>query len=200
MRHEKVSVIYQAAVEVFAEYGFDQAKMDDIAQMAGVAKGTIYYHFSSKEELFTGLMNEGIQKLIDNTQYHIDLHESPVEQLKALTEAHLQFFVYNGKLAKLLLNEVFGAKERQRQFRLKLRAYMQLIENVLLKGIEKGELDVKHPAEMASSIFGAASVMALQKIYSLDEPRKEEIEQLMPIMLQTLHQLLFQSIIKSPQI
>lgn len=196
MRHEKVDVIYQAAIEVFAEYGFDQAKMDDIAHLAGVAKGTIYYHFSSKEELFNCLMNEGIQKLIDSTRHRIQQFQSPLEQLNALLEAHLQFFAYNGKLAKLLLNEVFGTKERQHQFRLKLREYLQLIESVLISGIEKGEIDVKYPTEMASSIFGAASVVALQKIYSLDEPCKEEIERSMPIMLKTLRQLLFESIIK----
>jgi len=199
MRHEKVDVIFQAAVEVFAECGFDQAKMDDIAQAAGVAKGTIYYHFKSKEELFSGLMNEGIEKLIDCGRRNIEMHESPLAQLKALTEAHLQFFVHNGKLAKLLLNEVFGTKERQQLFRMKIREYLQLIETVLRAGVEKGELDVPHPTEMASSIFGAASVMALQKIYSLEELREEEIERSVPVMLQTLHHLLFQNISKSPQ-
>ena len=48
MRHETVDLIFNAAIEVFAESGFDQAKMDDIARAAGVAKGTIYYHFKEQ--------------------------------------------------------------------------------------------------------------------------------------------------------
>jgi AcrR family transcriptional regulator len=199
MRHEKVDMIFQAAVEVFAESGFDQAKMDDIAQMAGVAKGTIYYHFKSKEEMFIGLMNEGMQKLIDCARRNVDLHESPTEQLKALVASHVQFFVQNSKLAKLLINEAFGTKERQRQFRLKVRDYLELIESVLIRGIECGEFSIRHPQEVASSIFGAASFVVLQKIYSLDELSEEEIEEAAPVMISTLHQTLFGSIIKLSQ-
>ena len=92
MRHEKVDLIFKAAIEVFAESGFDQAKMDDIAKAAGVAKGTIYYHFKSKEELFVGLMNEGVQKLIDSAQRNVDLHESPTDQLLALVENQVHFY------------------------------------------------------------------------------------------------------------
>ncbi|MDF2714328.1 MAG: transcriptional regulator, TetR family protein, partial [Paenibacillus sp.] len=44
--------VLQAAIGVFAEQGYHQASMDDIALKADVAKGTLYYHFSGKSELF----------------------------------------------------------------------------------------------------------------------------------------------------
>jgi AcrR family transcriptional regulator len=200
MHHEKVDVIFQAAVEVFAESGFDQAKMDEIAQTAGVAKGTIYYHFKSKEELFVGLMNEGIQRLVDCAKSNIDLHRSPTAQLKALIESHVHFFVQNSKLAKLLLGEAFGTKERQRKFREKIRLYLRLIESVLKDGVKKREFVVEHPQETASAIFGAASVVVLQKIYSMEGVNEKEIEAMAPTMIETLHHLLLTSITKSPQL
>ncbi|WP_353963340.1 helix-turn-helix domain-containing protein [Tepidibacillus marianensis] len=45
--------MFDAAIDVFSEYGFEKAKMDLIAEKANVAKGTIYYHFKSKEEIFS---------------------------------------------------------------------------------------------------------------------------------------------------
>jgi AcrR family transcriptional regulator len=189
MRHEKVDVIFQAAVEVFAESGFDQAKMDEIAQQAGVAKGTIYYHFKSKEELFVGLMNEGMDQLIDCARRNVALFVSPLEQLKALLQAQIRFFVENGKLAKLLLSEAFGTKERQRQFRAKIREYLQLIESVLKEGMERGEFRTVHPQETASALFGAASVVVLQKLYSPDYS-EEEIGASEPAMVESVHLLL----------
>jgi AcrR family transcriptional regulator len=195
MRHEKVDVIFQAAVEVFAESGFDQAKMDEIAQVAGVAKGTIYYHFKSKEELFVGLMNEGMEHLIDCVRRGIELKESAKEQLDALIYAHVHFFIQNGKLAKLLLNEAFGTKERQLQFRARIRQYFRLIEEVLQKGMNSGEFQLGHPTEMASAIFGAASVAVLQKIYSLEESTAEEIEASVPGVIENLRQLIFHGLL-----
>ena len=45
-------LIFEAAIKVFSECGYNGAIMDDIASRAGVAKGTLYYHFASKEEIF----------------------------------------------------------------------------------------------------------------------------------------------------
>ncbi|MFC7440195.1 TetR/AcrR family transcriptional regulator [Laceyella putida] len=194
MRHEKVDMIFQAAVEVFAERGFDQAKMDDIAQVAGVAKGTIYYHFKSKEELFAGLINEGIEKLIECAGRHMDNDEEPVAKLQNLIKAHVYFFIHHAKLAKLLLNEAFGTKERQRHFRWKIREYIELIEKVLIEGKEKGQFNINHTLETASAIFGAASVIVLQKLYHMEDRKVAEMEKELPAMLETLHLLVLKGL------
>lgn len=189
MRHETVDLIFNAAIEVFAESGFDQAKMDDIARAAGVAKGTIYYHFKSKEELFVGLMNEGVQKLIDRARQYLKLHKSPTDQLMALVENQIHFYVQNGKLAKLLLNEAFGTKTRQVQFRRKIGEYLQLIEEVMIEGNRLGEFQIKHVPEAASAIFGAASVVVLQKLYSMEEVDPARIERDIPPMVETVRRM-----------
>jgi len=189
MRHETVDLIFDAAIEVFAESGFDQAKMDDIAKAAGVAKGTIYYHFKSKEELFVGLMNEGVQKLIDRARRNMELHASPTDQLLGLVENQIRFYVQNGKLAKLLLSEAFGTKTRQLQFRIKIGEYLQLIEKVIDEGNRIGEFRVRHVPEAASAIFGAASVVVLQKLYSMDELDPARIERDIPPMIETVRHM-----------
>ena len=189
MRHETVDLIFNAAIEVFAESGFDQAKMDDIARAAGVAKGTIYYHFKSKEELFVGLMNEGVQKLIDRARRYLNSHKSPTDQLLALVENQIHFYVQNGKLAKLLLNEAFGTKTRQVQFRRKIGEYLQLIEEVMIEGNQLGEFQIKHVPEAASAIFGAASVVVLQKLYSMEEVDPARIERDIPPMVETVRRM-----------
>lgn len=189
MRHETVDLIFNAAIEVFAESGFDQAKMDDIARAAGVAKGTIYYHFKSKEELFVGLMNEGVQKLIDRARRYLNSHKSPTDQLLALVENQIHFYVQNGKLAKLLLNEAFGTKTRQVQFRRKIGEYLQLIEEVMIEGNRLGEFQIKHVPEAASAIFGAASVVVLQKLYSMEELDPDRIEHDIPPLIETVRRM-----------
>ncbi|MBA4602832.1 TetR/AcrR family transcriptional regulator [Thermoactinomyces mirandus] len=198
MRHEKVDVIFQAAIKVFADSGFDQARMDEIAKEAGVAKGTIYYHFKSKEDLFVGLMNEGVQKLIDFAKRSIKRYDSPTEQMQALVKSHVLFYVENGMLAKLLLSEAFGTKSRQHQFRMKIHEYLRLIETILRRGAETGEFKVKHVPEAASAFFGAASVVVLQKLYSLEESELRQIDEAVPQMIESLQHIVMCSIKNSP--
>ncbi|HEY4125507.1 MAG TPA: helix-turn-helix domain-containing protein [Rhizomicrobium sp.] len=60
-REATIGAILKAARKLFAAQGFDAASIDDIAAEAGVAKGAVYHHFESKEELFTQVL-EGVQE------------------------------------------------------------------------------------------------------------------------------------------
>ena len=55
--------IFEAAVREFSERGYNGATMDEIALKARVAKGTLYYHFKSKEEIFSFVVVEGIKSM-----------------------------------------------------------------------------------------------------------------------------------------
>lgn len=57
--------ILVAALQAFSRRGFHETKMDEIATLAGVAKGTLYYNFPSKSDLFTALVNEGMDRFIE---------------------------------------------------------------------------------------------------------------------------------------
>src|SRR3954471_19457810 len=52
--------LFEAAVDLIAEQGYSATTVDDIALRAGVAKGTVYYNFASKTELFEALLQHGI--------------------------------------------------------------------------------------------------------------------------------------------
>ena len=57
--------IFETALKLFAEKGYDATSVEEITSVVGVAKGTLYYHFSSKEEIFNFLIEEGM-KLLKN--------------------------------------------------------------------------------------------------------------------------------------
>jgi AcrR family transcriptional regulator len=57
--------LYEAAVTLIAEQGFSATSVDQIAERAGVAKGTVYYNFDSKTALFEGLLEHGVRLLTD---------------------------------------------------------------------------------------------------------------------------------------
>jgi TetR/AcrR family transcriptional repressor of uid operon len=55
--------IIESAVECFARTGFDRTKMDDIANLSDVSKGTLYLYFKSKEDLFYGICQSSLKKV-----------------------------------------------------------------------------------------------------------------------------------------
>jgi AcrR family transcriptional regulator len=73
--------ILEAALAVFAEEGFAAAKLDDVADRAGVAKGTIYLHFKDKQDLFEQMVREAVSPVIARLEALAQLPDMPVNMV-----------------------------------------------------------------------------------------------------------------------
>jgi AcrR family transcriptional regulator len=99
-RRAKFDAILAAALDVFVEKGFADARLDDVAARAGVAKGTIYLYLASKEALFEALIHTGIAEPIDAIEAKILAADLPVEDTLRM-------------LLTFLLQEVIGTRRRE---------------------------------------------------------------------------------------
>lgn len=99
-------LITDAAVRVAAQHGISGASMDQIAEAAGVAKGSLYYNFASKDALFEQVIRDGFERLGDAIDAARDQVE-PAEAPRAVAAATLETLRGNLDLAKLMASEVF---------------------------------------------------------------------------------------------
>jgi AcrR family transcriptional regulator len=97
--------IIAAAAKLFAKIGYSKCEMDTIAAKLGVAKGTLYLHFASKEELFSACVDDGLarsrQAMAKATAQEPDL----LKQLALAIQAYLTFFDRNPHCVELVLQE-----------------------------------------------------------------------------------------------
>jgi AcrR family transcriptional regulator len=98
--------ILNAAVKAFSRNGFHQAKMDDIAETAGVSKGTLYYNFESKSLLFSATVIEGMEAVMEEIRESLksDLHFT--DHLRKLIDANVDVYIRYSDLAQIVFNEV----------------------------------------------------------------------------------------------
>ncbi len=89
-REDKRKRIIDAAVDVFADKGFFQAKVSEIAEAAGVADGTIYLYFKSKDDLLISLFREKMNEILQRFSAIRD-EGSPEQQLRRYIAEHLAF-------------------------------------------------------------------------------------------------------------
>ena len=103
-------LIIDAAVQVAATHGISGASMDQIAEAAGVAKGSLYYNFASKDALFAEVMRGGFEKLgaqIDAVHAATVAAGRDAELPRAVAAETLETLRGNLDLAKLMASEVF---------------------------------------------------------------------------------------------
>lgn len=158
--------------------------MDDIAARANVAKGTIYYHFKSKEDLFLFLVEEGIELLREAVNEHIRPDMKGKEKLETAIRQQIHFFGNYRDFCIILLREAWGAEQRQKEFRKMLTEYTRSIEEYIVQAMEEGDFLQTEPESASWTVFGGAAISSLHLLLSKREYKAEQLsDQVISILL-----------------
>ncbi|GAA1730055.1 TetR/AcrR family transcriptional regulator [Streptomyces yatensis] len=159
--------LFEAAVTLIAEQGFSSTTVDEIAERAGVAKGTVYYNFASKTVLFEELLQHGIELLTASLQSAADENAerggSHVDALDAMVRAGLDFISRYPSLTQLYVAELWRTNRAWQSTLMMVRQRaIAVIEAELRAGVAaqefSGEIDIPLTA---SALFGMVLVAAL---------------------------------------
>ncbi|HET6855857.1 MAG TPA: TetR/AcrR family transcriptional regulator [Streptomyces sp.] len=159
--------LYEAAVTLIAEQGFSSTTVDEIAERAGVAKGTVYYNFKSKSELFEELLRHGVGLLTASLKAAADETEeregTKVEALDAMIKAGLVFIDRYPAFTQLYVAELWRTNRAWQSTLLVVRQEaVAVVETVLREAIENGELSEEIDIPLtAAALVGMVLVAAL---------------------------------------
>jgi AcrR family transcriptional regulator len=156
-RQEREDLILQAAEELFLEKGFHDVSIDEIAARVGIAKGTIYLHFTSKEELVFALLQRDIKQFLLEVDSILASSDSATARLRAIMER-----VYSGMLGSYL--QILAAVYQNPELRARMeekRSVMlatwddvaQRIRAVLEEGKAAGEFERTLPTPVMLRFF-----------------------------------------------
>jgi AcrR family transcriptional regulator len=101
--------ILQAAYRVFAERGFEQATMDDIARTAGVAKGTLYLYYPSKLDIYSAALHSCVVELAARTAVAVERAATVEEKIQAFIATKLRYFEDHRDFFRIYDSEVWRA-------------------------------------------------------------------------------------------
>jgi TetR/AcrR family fatty acid metabolism transcriptional regulator len=164
----KRDAILRAAIDVFAERGFFNAQVADIARGAGVAAGTVYLYFKGKDDLLVSIFERSMREGLATGRAAAAKLQDPRQRLRRLARAHLARLGHDRNLAIVFQVELRqSTKFMERLSATLLRDYLGLIREAVADGQREGlfRADVKATA-MAKMLFGALDEMATNWILS----------------------------------
>ena len=145
--------IFETSMELFAKKGYEATSIEEITSIVGVAKGTLYYHFSSKEEIFNFLVEEGMKLLKNSIEIKISGLENSLDKLKAIILIQIKIIVKYENFISMLLSQIWGQEPRNIRCREYVFEYINVIVNIVSEGIRKGELIEGDSSARASRDF-----------------------------------------------
>ncbi len=173
---DKRERIIEAAVKVFAAKGFYCARVSDVAREAGVADGTIYLYFASKEDLLRGLFEEKMTRIIGELQDVVAAAPNASERLGCLFATYVAFVQRDPELAEVLTVELRESGKFMDEFAAPLFGeFLRILVDIVLDGQKDGEFRADFSSRtLARAMFGALDELALSWVMS---KRKWNLEQ-----------------------
>ena len=137
--NDKYQRILEASVNVFADHGFHQSTVSQIAKKAGVADGTIYLYFKNKEDILVQIFNYKTKQIFERFREVVNSADNPIEKLRNLIRRHLQEFQQDRNLAVVYLAETRQINRvMEDQIKIMSRMYFDLVAEILEQGQQDG--------------------------------------------------------------
>jgi AcrR family transcriptional regulator len=178
--YHKKEQILEAAQEVFFKKSFYEATMEDIAQLSGVKKPTIYYYYPSKIDLASELIEQYIQKLFEKVEEIIHQTTDIQQRIKTIVDFYIKLIEENSKIFIIIqrIGYDFMQKEESK------KKINELFEKLRVRQKEAGDLFgeviLSSGAKVSGDIFLFSLIAALgraivEEVSQERKPRKSEL-------------------------
>ena len=165
---DKRAAILRAAIKVFAQKGYFNSKVADIAKEAGIADGTVYLYFKSKDEILHSIFDRAMEEFIAEGKREIAAIKEPDRRLERIAQLHLERLGADRDLAVVFQVELRGSTKFMEEFSGGgFAEYLDIIRHTIAEGQKSGvfRADLK-PITAAKILYGALDEMVTNWILS----------------------------------
>ncbi|WP_256254485.1 TetR/AcrR family transcriptional regulator [Streptococcus sanguinis] len=161
------------AQELFMEQGFDQTSISQILEATQIARGTLYYYFSSKEEIMDAIIERTIERAFTASQAFADNRELTIIERLASSMAALNLNHQEGEEVLLHLNQPQNALLHEKTNQILLERAPQILLPIIQDGIAAGDMKTDYPYESLEMIL-TYSLQAFGSSFQALPPEKQQ--------------------------
>lgn len=174
---ERKEQILDAATEVFAQKGFDHARMDDIVEETGLSKGALYWYFKSKDDIIFGIMDRLFRLEFKELEGLTESDAGATEALEAFTEVAIKDInrmMHFMPITYEFLALAFRNKLVQKAVKQYMNSYVSILDPLIQRGVDSGEFKQVNAREVSAAVGAIIEGTMLLWVYdrSLIEPEK----------------------------
>ena len=155
------TALIEAAINMFQQKGFEHARVSDIVSAAGVAQGTFYIYFRSKEEIFREICDDFINQVkkifIERTEHLFDgdTADEIIQNVHRVVSDIIEIYRKNLAVAEILFREGIGtAKPFKEIYEEIMSTFLSLLEEQIKKAVHKGFMSIEDPEIASVLLFG----------------------------------------------
>ncbi len=169
-KNKKQNEIFDAALKLFALYGYKKTTVEDVADKVGMTKSNLYFYVKNKRDLYERTVSRALERWRDSVAQAVSETDDVVEKFSVMAKQSFAYLADDEDLRNVCMKDpsIFTLTPGEDRFHEINYGAMQLIKSILIQGIEEGRfypVDVDHTTELFFSIY----IMFLIKTYVKSE-------------------------------
>ncbi len=172
-QNDKHQRILNAAMKVFAQNGFYNSKVNEIAKEANVADGTIYLYFKNKDDILISLFEDKMSQIIEALHNRLEGVTDPLEKIRIYIRSHIDMARQMPDLAQVITLELRQSTRFMKEYdNQKFTLYLRILSDMIREGKDAGAIrkDVS-PGIMKRALFGMLDEISLYIVLTQTHPK-----------------------------
>lgn len=179
--------ILDAAIDVFSRKGYHDAKVDDIVELSGTSKGSVYFYFPSKQHIFLALTDEFARLLQEGLVKAITEEEEGIRRVNAALKSCLTIFGEYRHLAKIFLIQAAGLGEAFEEKRLEIHGrFVQVIQLYLEQAVKDGDIPPVDTEIASLAWMGAINELVIRWVVTGHPEPERALPALRTVLLRSI--------------
>jgi len=179
------SEILAAATKVFGNKGYEATRMEEIAKTAGLAKGTLYLYFNSKDAIYQATVRQALTELSTRIEEQVQRESTYAGKIAAFIRVRIAFWDEQQSLYRVILSLSREGQHRKRSIALQKESVMYL-QSIFAEGARAGEIPEQDFAGAAWAMMDATRGVSERRIYSEGRSTEEDTRFLTEFLLGAL--------------
>ncbi|TYP52504.1 TetR/AcrR family transcriptional regulator [Thermosediminibacter litoriperuensis] len=176
-KRERYESIIKAAGELFTRKGFHDTKMEEIAELAGIGKGTVYEYFRSKKDLFFDVIKYCTSNFLDDFKSAAAKGKDYRERLDNALSVLIRYFQESSNFFKLLIKDHREIDEKLYEWLVNVKIITaKIVQDILEEGMKAGELKPVMPVIPALMLLESCRLVLFRELFKEDEYDPESIK------------------------
>lgn len=179
--------ILDAALDIFANKGYHDTKLDEIVDESNTSKGSIYFHFPNKERLFLALVDQFADLLERRVKEAIATQPKGMQRVRVALTTTLETFGRYRRPAKILLVQAVGLGKTFEEKRIEVNdRFARLIESYLQEAIDVGDIAAVDTEVVSYAWMGAIYSVIIRWVYTGEPEPARILDALLPVLLKSV--------------
>ncbi|MBA3011785.1 MAG: TetR/AcrR family transcriptional regulator [Proteobacteria bacterium] len=177
LKTEKYPALYQASLELFADFGYRKTTVEDVAVKLDMTKGNLYFYVKNKKQLYEQTITHALTQWKDHVKKAVDKKSDPVEKFRVMAVSALAYIEKNAPLRQVIIKDpqIFTLSPREDRFAETNQAAMVILKDILKQGVAQKKFYPMDVDQVTAYLFSVYMMFLIKTYVNADQASSKKL-------------------------